>query len=88
VYVSDNVELCFWCTQPVGCDGRIESDLRYDSCAVCGGDGSTCAPVDGSVSTHDMPSGRTSHSLRTSKYAIERHAVRWNQDGKVAAMSL
>ena len=30
--------------QPVGCDLQLNSDLKIDSCGVCGGDGSTCDP--------------------------------------------
>ena len=28
--------------QNVGCDGCIGSDVKYDVCGVCGGNGSSC----------------------------------------------
>lgn len=30
-----------------GCDHRLGSSMRRDSCGVCGGDGSTCETVQG-----------------------------------------
>lgn len=33
--------------QPVGCDMRLNSGVKYDHCAVCGGDSSTCSFVSG-----------------------------------------
>lgn len=32
-----------------GCDRVIGSSLRFDKCGVCGGDGSTCKKVSGSL---------------------------------------
>ncbi|KAL9963798.1 hypothetical protein ACROYT_G027341 [Oculina patagonica] len=31
----------------VGCDSKLDSGVKYDRCAVCGGDSSTCNPVSG-----------------------------------------
>lgn len=33
--------------QHVGCDRILGSDMREDRCRVCGGDGSTCAAIEG-----------------------------------------
>lgn len=32
-------------TQKVGCDLMLESGAIPDRCGICGGDGSTCAPI-------------------------------------------
>lgn len=40
-------DLVFFCFQPVGCDMRLNSGVKYDHCAVCGGDSSTCSFVSG-----------------------------------------
>lgn len=32
-----------------GCDRVIGSDKRFDKCGICGGDGSTCKKVSGSM---------------------------------------
>jgi len=29
----------------IGCDGVVNSTLRYDACGVCGGDNSTCTGI-------------------------------------------
>lgn len=34
---------------PVGCDGRRDSNRRYDACGVCGGDNSTCYHYDETI---------------------------------------
>jgi len=33
--------------KPVGCDNKLDSGLKYDRCAVCGGNSSTCSYVSG-----------------------------------------
>ena len=35
----------FLAIQPVGCDHKLDSGVKYDRCAVCGGDSSTCTYV-------------------------------------------
>ncbi|XP_006900683.1 PREDICTED: A disintegrin and metalloproteinase with thrombospondin motifs 13 [Elephantulus edwardii] len=35
----------------LGCDGRMDSGQVHDVCQVCGGDGSSCSPQNGSFST-------------------------------------
>ena len=37
------------CFQHVGCDRVLGSDAVEDKCRVCGGDGSTCETIHGSV---------------------------------------
>ena len=39
---SGSVDFTVLCLGPIGCDGVANSGLTYDSCNVCGGDGSTC----------------------------------------------
>ncbi|KAH7730490.1 thrombospondin [Aphelenchoides avenae] len=55
---------------PLGCDRKLGSSSKYDKCAVCNGDGSTCKTVEGffdernlSPGYHDvisLPAGATS----------------------------
>lgn len=33
--------------QSVGCDSKLDSGLKHDRCAVCGGDSSACTLVSG-----------------------------------------
>ena len=35
------------CTQHVGCDNILGSEVKEDNCRVCGGDGTTCDKVMG-----------------------------------------
>ena len=45
--------------QPVGCDGALESDLEFDECRVCDGDGSSCHIKKGTVATDKLILGRS-----------------------------
>ena len=43
---ANPVVVCFL-FQSVGCDNKLDSGFKYDHCAVCGGDSSTCTLVSG-----------------------------------------
>ena len=50
--------------QPVGCDRVLGSPLREDSCRVCGGDGTTCNTVEGTIDSNLLRQGELSGANR------------------------
>ncbi|CAM9761079.1 unnamed protein product [Lampetra fluviatilis] len=80
---------------PTGCDRVIGSRLRFDRCARCGGDGSTCRRVSGSFSPKRygynyvvaVPAGATNLDVRQRGYQSLKNddnylAVRSGRDGR------
>ena len=56
----------------MGCDGELQSNVSLDACLVCGGDGSGCSTLHGTVNTEHMPSGkwRWSHLVLAPDFEI------------------
>ena len=46
-YLRANLVVVCFLFQSVGCDNKLDSGFKYDHCAVCGGDSSTCTLVSG-----------------------------------------
>jgi hypothetical protein len=47
MYIINVIYNYIYCIVPKGCDGVENSGVVVDACAVCGGDGSSCAGCDG-----------------------------------------
>ncbi|XP_069041565.1 thrombospondin type-1 domain-containing protein 4 [Lepisosteus oculatus] len=41
----------------LGCDGVLDSSLRWDACGICGGDNSSCRRVSGTFANSSIPIG-------------------------------
>ncbi|KAK2501672.1 hypothetical protein MC885_000611 [Smutsia gigantea] len=53
---ADSLDMCIsGICQAVGCDRRLGSSAREDSCGVCAGDGATCRLVRGQSKAHVAP---------------------------------
>lgn len=48
--------LCFT-LQRVGCDGVLDSSIRFDKCGVCGGDNTSCHIISGIFTRRSLPYG-------------------------------
>ncbi|EFB22032.1 hypothetical protein PANDA_015887, partial [Ailuropoda melanoleuca] len=56
---TDSLDMCIsGICQAVGCDRRLGSSAREDSCGVCAGNGSTCRLVRGQSKSHVSPEKR------------------------------
>ncbi|XP_077986556.1 ADAMTS-like protein 2 [Glandiceps talaboti] len=45
--------------QPIGCDGKLYSNLRLDHCGVCGGDRKACKTIRGTFKQSNITKGYT-----------------------------
>ncbi|XP_057350761.1 ADAMTS-like protein 3 isoform X6 [Manis pentadactyla] len=61
---ADSLDMCIsGICQAVGCDRRLGSGAREDSCGVCAGDGATCRLVRGQAKAHVAPEKREEHVI-------------------------
>ena len=62
----------------MGCDKVLGSDVDYDKCHVCGGDGTECKTVEGHVHTHHMKAGKPSRANQAHTYYNQHEIISVN----------
>ncbi|PAV70271.1 hypothetical protein WR25_24086 isoform C [Diploscapter pachys] len=75
---------------PVGCDGKLGSDLKFDKCGVCDGDGSKCKTIEGffdernlAPGYHDiikLPAGATAIKIQEARPSSNNLALKNGSD--------
>ena len=63
-YLRANPDVVYFLFQSVGCDNKLDSGFKYDHCAICGGDSSTCTLVSGEYTLNWRKWGKIQHTVK------------------------